>query len=79
MKATSGIFLNTQRLELIWNNIVLSSSDSLNATIIRGFNLTITYNPTNIERADGRVNLTLRKNQSTSKWQIVGWLDESNF
>jgi hypothetical protein len=79
MKVTSGIFLNTERLELIWNNIVLSSSDSLSATIIRGFNLTITYNPTSIERADGRVNLTLRKNQSTSKWQIVGWLDESNF
>jgi hypothetical protein len=51
----------------------------LNANIIRGFNLTISYNPTNIDRADGRVNLALRKNTSTDKWQIVRWIDESNF
>lgn len=79
MKTTYGLFHNSQRLELIWNNIVLSSSDSVNATIVRSFNLTITFNPTDIERVDGRVNLTLRKNQSTEKWQIVRWLDESNF
>jgi len=79
LKTTYGLFHNSQRLELIWNNIVLSSSDSVNATIVRSFNLTITFNPTDIERVDGRVNLSLRKNQSTEKWQIVRWLDESNF
>lgn len=79
MKATYGLFQNAQRIELIWNNIVLSTTDSLSANIIRGFNLSITYNPTNIDRADGRVNLALRKNLSTDKWQIVSWIDESNF
>ncbi len=79
MRATNGLFQNSQRIELIWNNIVLSTVDSVNANIIRGFNLTITYNPTNIDRADGRVNLTLRKNTDTDKWQIVRWIDESNF
>ncbi len=79
MKATYGLFQISQRLELIWNNFVLTSSDTLNATIVRSFNLTITFNPTDIVRVDGRVNLTLRKDPSTSKWQIVGWLDESNF
>jgi len=79
MRATNGLFQNSQRIELIWNNIVLSTIDSLNANIIRSFNLTITYNPTNIDRADGRVNLTLRKNTDTKKWQIVRWIDESNF
>jgi len=79
MKATYGLFQNAQRIELIWNNIILSSMDSLNANIIRGFNLTITYNPTNIDRADGRVNLALKKDASTEKWQIVRWIDESNF
>jgi hypothetical protein len=79
MSATYGLFQNSQRLELIWNNIVLSSVDSLSANIVRGFNLTVTLNPTDILRVDGRVNLSLRKNASTEKWQIIRWIDESNF
>ncbi|MGE5437513.1 MAG: hypothetical protein ACM3O3_09830 [Syntrophothermus sp.] len=79
MKTTYGLFQNSQRLDLIWNNIILSSQDSLNANIVRGFNLTITFNPTDIVRIDGRVNLTLKKDLVTQKWQIAGWLDESNF
>lgn len=78
MKTTNGLFQNSQRLDLIWNNIVLSSQDSLTANIVRGFNLTITFNPTDVVRLDGRVNLSLRKN-SMQKWQITKWLDESNF
>ena len=79
MRVTYGLFQNSQRLDLIWNNIILETQDSLNATIIRGFNLTITFNPTDVIRVDGRVNLTLRKNISTEKWAITRWIDESNF
>jgi len=78
MKTTYGLFQNSQKLDLIWNNIVTSSGDSLNANISRGFNLTITFNPTDIIRIDGRVNLSLRKNISNEKWQIIKWIDESN-
>ncbi len=78
MKVTYGLFDNTERLDLIWNNIILSTQDSLNANIVRGFNLTITFNPNDILRVDGRVNLSLSKNKD-GKWQIVKWLDESNF
>jgi len=46
--------------------------------IIRSFDLTITFNPTDIIDVDGRINLTLRKNEE-NKWQITNWLDESNF
>ncbi|MCX6149819.1 MAG: hypothetical protein NTX22_04775 [Ignavibacteriales bacterium] len=76
MRVTNGLFQNSQRLDLIWNNILLISSDSTN--IVRSFNLTITFNPTDIVRVDGKVNLTLRKN-TINKWQIVRWIDESNF
>ncbi len=79
MKTTYGLFQNSQRLDLIWNNIILSSSDSTSATIVRGFNLTITFNPTDVERIDGRVNMTLKKDPSTNKWLITKWIDESNF
>lgn len=76
MKVTSGLFENTQKLDLIWNNILLISGDSTN--IVRSFNLTITFNPTDIVRVDGRVNLTLRKD-AKGKWQITNWVDESSY
>lgn len=78
MKVTYGLFRNAERLDLIWNNIVLSSSDSTNANVIRGFNLTVTFNPSDIVRLNGRVNLTLKKNES-GNWKMTKWLDESNF
>ncbi len=72
---TNGLFQNSQRLDLIWNNIVSMTSDS--TRIIRSFNLTITFNPTDINYIDGRVNLTLIK--ENNKWKILRWIDESNF
>jgi len=79
LRTTDGLFKNSERLDLIWNNIILSTEDSLTANIIRGFNLNITFNPTDVVRVDGRVNLSLMKDAETKKWQITRWLDESNF
>lgn len=79
MLTTNGLFRNSERLDLIWNNIILSTEDSTTATIIRGFNLNITFNPTDVVRVDGRANLSLRKDLETKTWQITRWLDESNF
>ena len=79
MKTTYGLFQNSQRLDLIWNNIILSSIDTLSANIVRGFNLTITFNPTDVIRIDGRVNMALERKTDDSKWQITRWIDESNF
>lgn len=78
MKVTYGLFKNSERLDLIWNNIVLSSSDSTTANVIRSFNLTVTFNPSDIVRLNGRVNLSLKKN-SEGNWKMTKWLDESNF
>jgi hypothetical protein len=79
MRSTYGLFQNAQKLDLIWNNIVTSTGDSLNADITRGFNLTITFNPTDVIRLDGRVNLILCRVSSNTAWQITQWNDESNF
>jgi hypothetical protein len=76
MKVTYGLFQNTQRLDLIWNNIISMTGDS--SVIVRSFNLTITFNPTDIIYVDGRVNLELKKDNQ-DKWKIVRWTDESNF
>ncbi|GJQ44244.1 MAG: hypothetical protein JETCAE03_37420 [Ignavibacteriaceae bacterium] len=79
MRTTLGLFQNVQRLDLVWNNIILLTQDSLTANVVRSFNLTIIFNPTDVIRVDGRVNLALRKNPENEKWQIFRWLDESNF
>jgi len=79
MKVTEGLFQNAERLDIIWNNIIASTEDSLEANVVRGFNLTITFNPTDIVRVDGRVNLNLKKQAGTRQWKILRWIDESNF
>lgn len=79
MRTTYGLFQNSQRLDLIWNNIVLSTIDSLDANIVRSFNLNITFNPTDVVRIDGRVNVSLKRDAETLKWRMIRWIDESNF
>lgn len=79
MRTTLGLFQNAQRLDLIWNNIVLLTQDSTSANIVRSFNLTIVFNPSDVIRVDGRVNLALRKDNETQQWKIIRWIDESNF
>jgi hypothetical protein len=79
MRASYGLFRNAQRLDLIWNNIVSSAQDSNETNVVRGFNLTITFNPTDVERVDGYANLTFRRDRPTDPWKIVRWRDESNF
>jgi hypothetical protein len=79
LQTTSGLFQNTQKLDLIWNNIVLLTQDSTTANIVRSFNLTITFNPTDVVIVDGKVNISMKKNLQSQKWYISRWIDESNF
>ncbi len=76
MRVTNGLFANSERIDLVWNNIISATGDSTN--IVRSFNLTVTFNPTDIIFVDGRVNMDLKRN-AQNKWQIVNWIDESNF
>jgi hypothetical protein len=79
MRITSRLFENAQNLNLVWNNIVGSSIDSLRANVTRSFNLTVTFNPSDIVRVDGRVSLEMRRSSSFLPWKITQWKDESNF
>jgi hypothetical protein len=80
LRTTYGLFQNAQRLDLIWNNIVSISTDySTRVNVVRGFNLTIIFNPNDIERVDGYANLTLERARITDPWKIIRWRDESNF
>lgn len=79
LRTTFGLFQNAQRLDLIWNNILSTSTDSTRVNVVRGFNLTITFNPSDITRVDGYANLTFDRPSVTSPWKIIKWRDESNF
>jgi hypothetical protein len=80
VRITNSLINSTQNADLIWNNIVYAdTSDLITANVIRGFNLTLTFNPTDIIRIDGRVNLTLERKTASDNWQISRWRDESNF
>ena len=81
MRATAGLFQNAQRLDILWNDVVTSSMDSTNtkAMVKRGFNLTVTFNPSDIIYVDGYANLTLQRARADDPWMIVRWNDESNY
>jgi hypothetical protein len=81
MQTTRGLFQNVQRLDLVWNNIIALSTDSLNkqASVSRNFNLTVTFNPSDIIRVDGYATFALARSGAEKPWQIVRWRDESNF
>ena len=59
MRTTNGLFLSAQKLEIIWNNIVFQGGDSLIQNVKRSFNLTITFNPNDITRINGFVDMNL--------------------
>ncbi len=79
MRTTYGLFENTQKLDLVWNNIVSTSAESTQVNVVRGFNLTLVFNPADIERVDGYANLTFQRDRPTDPWKIVHWRDESNY
>lgn len=79
MRTTYGLFRNAQKLDLIWNNIVSTSAESTRVTVVRGFNLTVVFNPSNVERVDGYANFEFSRGDGTTAWKIVRWRDESNF
>jgi hypothetical protein len=79
LRTTYGLFMTAQRLDLIWNSEISHTETDTSANIVRGFNLTVTFNPNDIERVDGYANLTLDRARSTDPWRIIRWRDESNF
>jgi hypothetical protein len=79
MRTTYGLFQNAQKADLIWNNIISTAAETTQVNVVRGFNLTLVFNPTDIERIDGYANLTFERNRLTDPWKIVRWRDESNY
>ncbi len=78
MKTTHGLFINTQDLNLIWNNIIFQEGDSLLVSVKRSFNLTITFNPSDILNFYGFADMTMQRPKTNDVWKIKGWIDQTN-
>jgi len=79
MRTTYGLFQNVQSLALVWNNeIPVITTDTL-TEIQRAFNLTVTFNPSDVTRVDGNAVLTFMRQKPGDPWKITNWRDESNY
>lgn len=79
MRTTYGLFQNSQRFDLTWNQTISSHEDSLLMQLTKSFNLTVTFNPNDVVRINGYANFTLARNSMDGEWHILRWRDESNF
>jgi len=79
MRTTYGLFQSVQSLTLTWNNLIISEGNDTTWKAVRGFTLTVTFNPSDISRVDGYANFTLARPGAGDPWKIVRWRDESNY
>lgn len=77
VRVTKGLFQNSQKTEVVWNNIITQFGDSLNLSIRRSFNLAITFNPSDVVRINGFADMILTRSSTDDKWRIKKWRDES--
>jgi hypothetical protein len=80
MRTAHGLFQSVQRLDLVWNQRDSSSTDLFvtEASVTRGFNLSVTFNAGDIVRVDGYASLQLGRQSAQDPWMIVRWHDDSN-
>lgn len=80
IRTTYGLFQNVQRLDLVWNSIISSEveRDSLHATVLRNFNLTVTFSANDVVRVDGYAKWNLERRAIGEVWMITQWIDASN-
>jgi len=79
MRTTYGLFQSVQSLNIIWNNEISSSGNDTLRSIERGFNLTVTFNPSDITRVDGYALLTFARATTGDPWKIRSFREKSNF
>ncbi|MBR3091364.1 MAG: hypothetical protein IKH10_05180 [Bacteroidetes bacterium] len=77
--STYRLFMAAQNLDLIWNEILSQSGDSLQLYITRSFNLSITFSPSDIVRIYGKANFFLTRNDTNSIWKLSLWKDDSAY
>ena len=79
MHITYRLFQNVQSLSLVWNSQLSFSESDTMRTVERGYNLTVTFDPSNVERVDGVAEFLFTRPRVGDAWKILRWQDKSNF
>jgi hypothetical protein len=79
MRTTYGLFQSAQSLTLIWNDEISSSGSDTLKSIERGFDLTVTFNPSDVTRIDGYALLTFARSGASAPWRIRSFREKTNF
>lgn len=81
IESTGRLFANASLIRLQWNQIISRTvaEDSLEARILRSYNLTVTLEAGDVFRGDGNVNFLLTRKVADDSWRLQRWRDESEF
>ena len=77
MVITDRLFQSVQNIDLIWNEVLISTGDTVQQEIKRSFTLTITFSPTDISVVQGKAYFILRRKNTLDDWRITKWIDDA--
>lgn len=79
IRKTHGLFTSSRYIDLVWNDYIFSEGDSVTWDATRLFLLQVTFSESDILNITGRAKIRLKRENSTSDWRMLQWVDESNF
>ena len=79
MVTTYRLFNAAKNLNLIWNEIITKEGNDLEQNITRNFNLTITFDVTDVVYVTGKVYFILKRANENENWQLTYWWDDSYY
>jgi hypothetical protein len=79
IRKTHGLFTSSRYVDLVWNDYIFSEGDSVTWDATRLFLLQVTFSESDILNITGRAKIRLKRENSTSDWRMLQWVDESNF
>ena len=79
IRKTHGLFTSSRYIDLVWNDYIFSEGDSVTWDATRLFLLQVTFSESDILNITGRAKIRLKRENSTSDWRMLLWVDESNF
>ena len=78
MITTYRLFSSAQRIELIWNAIIINNGNDKERNISRSFNLTIAFS-NYTDHIGGNVYFILKRENENENWKLTYWRDDSYY
>ena len=79
MITTYRLFNTAQRVDFIWNTIIMNEGNDTERNILRSFNLTITFANDTPIYIRGNVYFVLKRENEDENWKLIYWRDDSYY